>query len=100
MIAEILIPPIMKIGGGALNDVPAILARLNCARPMIVTDPFLMSRGLPGELQERIGKSCGIFSETVADPTSEVVDAGVRAYVEGGYDSLISLGGGSPIDTA
>ncbi len=103
MIAEIQIPPIMKIGGGSLFEVPAILARLNCARPLIVTDPFLATRGLAGTLEELIrksGRACGVFSETVADPTSDVVEAGVRAFAGGNHDSLVSLGGGSPIDTA
>jgi alcohol dehydrogenase class IV len=36
----------------------------------------------------------------VADPTSAVVDAGARVFREGGHDSLVSVGGGSPIDTA
>ena len=36
----------------------------------------------------------------VLDPTTEVVDLGAQAYVDGRHDSLIGLGGGSPIDTA
>jgi len=103
MVAEIQIPPILKIGGGSFNEVPAILARLNCVRPLIVTDPFLASRGLSGMLEDLIRKSggeCAVFSETVADPTSDVVEAGVRAFIGGRHDSLVSLGGGSPIDTA
>jgi len=103
MIAEIQIHPIMKIGGGSSSEVPAVLARLRCARPLIVTDPFLASRGLPDRLRDMIracGWDCEVFSATVADPTSNVVDAGVRAFIGGGHDSLVSLGGGSPIDTA
>jgi len=103
MIAEIQIPSILKIGGGSLAEAPAILARLNCARPLIVTDPFLESQGLPAKLQHLIvksGRHCGVFTETVADPTTDVVDAGIRAFLAGRHDSLVSLGGGSPIDTA
>jgi alcohol dehydrogenase class IV len=103
MTAEIQVPPIMKIGGGSLSEVAAILGRLNCRRPMIVTDLFLMNTGWPGivhKLIEKSGCECGVFSETVADPTTDVIDAGVRAFLGGGHDSLVSLGGGSPIDTA
>ena len=46
------------------------------------------------------GLSCEIFHETVPDPTSAVVKAGARVFARGGHDSLVSLGGGSPIDTA
>jgi alcohol dehydrogenase class IV len=41
-----------------------------------------------------------VFSDTVPDPTSDAVEGGVRAFVAGRHDSLVSLGGGSPIDTA
>src|SRR5207248_11097847 len=73
MTAEIQIPPIIKIGGGSLLEVPGILARLNSKRPLIVTDAFLTRQGLPGQLREHIvrsGISCGVFSETVPDPTT------------------------------
>jgi alcohol dehydrogenase class IV len=36
----------------------------------------------------------------VPDPTADVVDAGARIFLAGNHDGLISLGGGSPIDTA
>jgi alcohol dehydrogenase class IV len=101
--AEIQIPPILKIGGGSFASVAALLPRLRCKRPLIVTDPFLMKTQLAERLATLIrdaGLSCEIFHETVPDPTTVVVDAGVRKFVEGGHDSLVSLGGGSPIDTA
>ena len=103
MTAEINIPPILKIGGGSFAEASALLFRLQCKRPLIVTDPFLMKNQLAERLRTQIqdaGLSCEIFHETVADPTTVVVEAGVRVFVDGGHDSLVSLGGGSPIDTA
>ena len=58
-----------------------MLTRLGGKCPLIVTDAFLMSRGLPQKLQALIqetGIECGIFSETVPDPTTEAVAIGVR----------------------
>jgi len=49
---------------------------------------------------ENAGIACGVFSETVPDPTTDAVAAGLRAFTEGGHDGLVSLGGGSPIDSA
>ncbi len=40
------------------------------------------------------------FSDTVPDPTTTVVEAGAAILAEGGFDGLVALGGGSPIDTA
>jgi alcohol dehydrogenase class IV len=103
MKADIQIPPILKIGGGSFAEASSLLMRLQSKRPLIVTDPFLMKSELAGRLRSQIedaGMSCEIFHETVADPTTAVVDAGVAAYRQGEHDSLVSLGGGSPIDTA
>src|ERR1700751_1101966 len=103
MTVEIQIPSVLKLGAGSFAEVPAVLTRLGGKCPLIVTDAFLMSRGLPQKLQalvQETGIEWGIFSETVPDPTTEVVAIGVRAFVDGKHDSLVSLGGGSPIDTA
>lgn len=103
MSVEIRVPSLLKIGGGAFGEVGAVLAQLGCRRPLIVTDPFLYKQGLADRLQKQIEESgirAGIFRETVADPTSAVVDGGVHVFREGRHDSLVSLGGGSPIDTA
>jgi alcohol dehydrogenase class IV len=103
MTAEIHIPPILKIGGGSFAEASTVLLHLQCKRPLVVTDPFLMKNQLAERLRTQIqdaGLSCAIFHETVADPTTVVVEAGVRMFVDGGHDSLVSLGGGSPIDTA
>jgi alcohol dehydrogenase class IV len=103
MAIEIVVPSIIKIGGGAIAETAAILKRLAARRPLIVTDPFLSRLGLADTLREQIEKAgmvCGVFSETVPDPTTEAVSAGRSAFLEGGHDALVSLGGGSPIDTA
>jgi alcohol dehydrogenase class IV len=103
MIAEIQIPSILKVGGGCFAEASHLLLRLQCQRPLIVTDPFLMQSQLAQRLVEQIrnaGLSCEVFHETVTDPTTTIIKAGVRVFESGGHDSLVSLGGGSPIDTA
>ena len=100
---EILLPSIIKIGGGSFQEASATLVRLRCKRPLIVTDVFLAQQGLSERLRvqiEQTGIECGIFSETVPDPTTDAVSEGVRVFMAGQHDSLVSLGGGSPIDTA
>jgi alcohol dehydrogenase class IV len=103
MIAGILIPSILRVGGGCFAEASELLLRLQCRRPLIVTDPFWMKNELCQRLIAQIqsaGLSCEVFHETVTDPTTTVVEAGVRRFEFGGHDSLVSLGGGSPIDTA
>lgn len=103
MTAEIRIPGIIKTGAGAFNETASVLASLKCSEPLIVTDSFLLSRGLAGKLRDQIltaGMRCEVFSGAVADPTTAAVEEGLNAFLQGRHDSLVSLGGGSSIDTA
>lgn len=103
MAIEILVPPIIRIGGGAIADAPAVLKDLGIRHPLIVTDAYLVRSGAADSLRRQIeqaGIPCGMFAETVPDPTTEAVAAGLEAFVQARHDSLVSLGGGSPIDTA
>lgn len=103
MAIEVLLPSIIKVGGEAFAEASSILKRLEVKHPLIVTDAFLVRVGLAQSLcqqLEKAGIACGIFSETVPDPTTEIVVKGLRAFSSGKHDALVSLGGGSPIDTA
>jgi len=103
MVIEVLVPPITKVGGGALAEASSILKRLEVKHPLIVTDAFLVRVGLAQSLSQQFAKAgiaSVIFSETVPDPTTEVVVKGLQAFYSSKHDSLVSLGGGSPIDTA
>lgn len=103
MAIEVLVPPIIRIGGGTIADAAGVLKRFEVKHPLIVTDEFLVGQGLADSLRrqlENAGFACGVFSETVPDPTTGAVAAGLLAFTAGGHDALVSLGGGSPIDTA
>jgi alcohol dehydrogenase class IV len=103
MIATISLPRLLSIGGGALAQLPESLARTGISRPLIVTDPFMRDSGVlervTGLLKEA-GLAWQAFADTVPDPTSSVVESGAEILAAGGFDGLVALGGGSPIDTA
>jgi alcohol dehydrogenase class IV len=103
MTADIRIPSHLKIGGGSFAEVSSLLLQLGSRRPLLVTDPFMVQSGLAGRLHAQIleaGLACVLFSDTQADPTSAIVEDGARVFLAESCDSLVSLGGGSPIDTA
>ena len=103
MSVEILVPSTLRIGGGSIADVPSIHTGLCCNRPLIVTDPLMLKYGPPASIAsklQQIGIWSAIFSDIIPDPTSTVVDSGVEAFQDGEHDSLVSVGGGSSIDTA
>ena len=103
MVPIITMPRLMAVGGGALAELPGILQRLGLTRPLVVTDPFLVRSGhleRATAILDEAGIPWRVFSDTVADPTTAVVEAGTRRLAEGSYDSLVAIGGGSSIDTA
>jgi alcohol dehydrogenase class IV len=103
MVPIITAPRLIAVGGGALFELPAMLRRLGLSRPLVVTDPYIASCGILDRATALLdGAQLGwsVFSDTVADPTTAVVETGAGVLAEGGFDSLVAIGGGSSIDTA
>jgi len=102
--AAITLPRIIRIGGGALADLPAALAQAGLSRPFIVTDGFLAGNGMADRLEAILndaGMASRTFSGTLPDPTIAVVEAALAALDDGDMpDCVIGFGGGSPLDTA
>jgi alcohol dehydrogenase class IV len=96
-------PRIMLVGGGAVGEIAGLLQKLGLSKPLVVTDPFMVSSGLVQHCLNPLhqaGIVPTVFSDTVPEPTDTVVEAGAKILREGDYDCLIGFGGGSPIDTA
>tara|TARA_R110000782_G_C14819243_1_gene413911 strand:+ start:12035 stop:13165 length:1131 start_codon:yes stop_codon:yes gene_type:complete len=93
----------MRIGGGALNELPAALAQLGLKAPAILTDDFLADSGPLDRLLKILseaGMTARAYSKVIPDPTVTSVDAAVEFVAEGTHDCIVGFGGGSPIDTA
>ncbi|OUC80313.1 iron-containing alcohol dehydrogenase [Gordonia lacunae] len=96
-------PRFLNVGPGTLDTAAEALDALGLTRPLIVTDAFMVSTGTVTRLcraLEQCGHEVAVFSDTVPDPTTTSLQAGLRAVDDHGADSVIGLGGGSPIDTA
>jgi alcohol dehydrogenase class IV len=101
--ANIAAPRMIQIGGGAVRQIADVLAKFGLSRPLVVTDPFMVSSRHVQHCLEPLtaaGFAVTMFSDTVPDPTDTVVEAGVAEIKRGNFDCLIGFGGGSPIDTA
>jgi alcohol dehydrogenase class IV len=102
-IANIAAPRLMLIGGGAVRQIADVLRKFGFERPLVVSDPTMVSTGLVRRCLDPLaeaGVEATLFSDTVPEPTDTVVVAGVERLAAGRYDCLIGFGGGSPIDTA
>src|SRR5438874_8903693 len=103
MAALITIPRLMAVGGRALAELPSLMTRLGLSRPLIVTDPYIAGSGILDRATGLLDKAriaWAVFSDTVPDPTTEVIETGVALLRERDFDSLVAIGGGSSIDTA
>ncbi|MDP6013555.1 MAG: iron-containing alcohol dehydrogenase [Alphaproteobacteria bacterium] len=101
--AMITQPRLMMVGGGACGEAAASMARIGVSRPLIVTDAFIHDSGMLARLTDGLDDAeiaYEVFADTVPDPTTEVVDTGADVLRAGNFDSMIAIGGGSPIDTA
>lgn len=100
---RIVLPRLMEVGAGASQQLARVLKELGCNRPLIVTDRMMVELGyvarIAGQLEEAgIASQC--FADTLPEPTAASIRAGVEMVREGDFDSIVALGGGSPIDSA
>ena len=103
MSTQIILPRILQVGDGASQEAGNILNSLDCKRPLIVTDGMMVQLGYVARLQQSLEAAsitADIFQDTVPEPTLSSIQAGVDKVRDGNYDSIIAIGGGSPIDSA
>ena len=89
-------------GSGSSNsEVESEMSALKCSRAVVVTDQGIIKAGLLDKITKSLGDKCvGVFSDVPQDSGMDVVDRAAAFAKEKGADILISVGGGSVIDTA
>ncbi|AIQ24447.1 iron-containing alcohol dehydrogenase [Paenibacillus sp. FSL H7-0737] len=97
------VPSINIMGKGCLQEIGPYIQELNLKKALVVTDKFLMKSGIAGKLLavlDDAGIEYAIYDEVKPNPTCKNVHDGVDYLKAQNCDSLISIGGGSPQDTA
>lgn len=101
--AVYFVPSINLIGAGCLNDLGGTVKDLGFKKAFVVTDNFLMESGVAGKVLkvlEEAGISYEVYSDVVPNPTCKNVHDGLDKLKGTDCDFLVSIGGGSPQDTA
>ena len=95
-------PTRIVYGAGSLSELPSELGSLGSDRAMIVTDRQIASRtDLIERVRKALAKRCAaVFAEVEPDSSVAIVDKGAAIARQHGVDALVSVGGGSSIDTA
>jgi alcohol dehydrogenase len=79
------------------------LRNMGAERPLLVTDKVMLDHPQVLKLRkslESAGFRVTIFGDVMPDPSTLIVEAGVKAYQGGSCDSILAVGGGSTLDTA
>jgi aldehyde dehydrogenase (NAD+) len=94
-------PTKVVAGPGTLSAVSTELFQLKCKRALVMTDKGLRDAGIVDQVQDALGAYCaGVFDGVEPDPGYASVDRAIELFRNLGADSLVSLGGGSAMDSA
>ncbi len=88
-------------GVNSVKDVGAEVDELKCSRAFIVTDQGVSEAGLVERVEKALGnRLAGKFDQCPQDSGYHIVNQAAELAVQAGADCLVSVGGGSVIDTA
>lgn len=103
MANRIVLNTISYHGKGAIeNIVPELTAR-GYKKAFVCSDPYLVEAGISKKVTDLLDKadfSYEIYSDIKANPTIENVQNGVEAFKNSKADCIVTIGGGSSMDTA
>ena len=92
-------PEILKTDEELVN----VVLQKNVKNVLLVTDQGIYNLGLTKSLEERLKESeinVFVYSETVANPTTQNVADALKMYKDNNCQAIISFGGGSAMDCA
>jgi aldehyde dehydrogenase (NAD+) len=94
-------PTNVVAGHGSLASISKAVVDLGCHKALILTDQGVRKAGLAQPVQDALADFCvGIYDKIMSDPDLETVDAATTMARELKADCIVSIGGGSVIDTA
>ncbi len=103
MANRIVLNGISYHGAGAINEIGGILKAKGFKKVFVCSDKDLVEFGVTGKVLDVLKEAeipYTLFSDIKPNPTIENVQDGVKAYKESGADCMVTVGGGSSMDTA
>jgi 1,3-propanediol dehydrogenase len=101
-VAKFLVPDVI-FGVGVLSEVGQAARRQGAVHVLVVSDRGVGEAGWTGEVLGHLAKagvSAQLWDGLTPNPKDHEVAAGCAAYLAGGCDVLVAVGGGSCIDAA
>ena len=102
MVNRFVLNGISYHGKGAIQEIPGIIKSKGFQKAFIASDPdrvkFQVTKKVT-DLLDAENLAYEIYSDIKPNPTIENVKSGVEAYKKSGADYMITIGGGSSMDT-
>ena len=102
MVNRFVLNGISYHGKGAIGEIPGIIRSKGFQKAFIASDPDLVKFNVTKKITDLLdadGMAYEVYSDIKPNPTIENVKAGVAAYKASGADYMITVGGGSSMDT-
>ncbi|HSM41074.1 MAG TPA: iron-containing alcohol dehydrogenase, partial [Afifellaceae bacterium] len=94
-------PTAVRFGAGRINELAEACEAIGMSKPLLVTDAGLAKLEITAQAMAVLsgaGLAPGLFSDVQPNPVGANLEAGVRAFNEGGHDGVVAFGGGSGLD--
>ena len=94
--------PRVQFDFGAIRALPVELEHLGVKRPLFVTDAGVTAAGVFQKVRDAMprGADLVVYGEIPENPTVEGVERALALYRDRGCDGVVSVGGGSVIDSS
>ena len=103
MANRIILNTVSFHGAGAIKEIPALAKNRGFKKVFICSDPDLVKFGVTKKVTDLLDEASipySLYSDIKPNPTIQNVQDGVAAFKAAGADSIITIGGGSSMDTA
>ncbi|SCB57320.1 alcohol dehydrogenase [Rhizobium aethiopicum] len=94
-------PTSVKLGRGRIKELADACKSLGIKKPLLITDRGLASMAITKtalDILEDAGLGRAIFADVDPNPNEKNLEAGVKAFKDGGHDGVVAFGGGSGLD--
>ena len=89
-------------GHGAIKEIPGLIKARGYKKVFVASDPDLVKFGVTAKVTDLLkenGIDYFLYDDIKPNPTIENIQHGVKAYKDCGADCMITIGGGSSMDT-
>jgi alcohol dehydrogenase class IV len=94
-------PTAIKFGAGRIKELADHCKAVGMKKPLLVTDRGLAPMAITQnalDILEAGGLGRAIFAEVDPNPNDINLEAGIKAFKDGGHDGVVAFGGGSGLD--